>query len=108
MAQKSRFKLLKDKMSSVSNEFSTTVFSKINHELKILLSNLEKRVILIEDRIIGNLLNLVLISLGFILLIIATAFYLIEYLGFSRTLVFFIFGIIILLIGLLRKYSTKH
>lgn len=70
---------------------------------EIIADNIENRIIQMEKRILRKMLSFFVISVGALFLIFALLFYLMEYMGWSKSVALFSIGITIFIIGLLLK-----
>lgn len=101
---------LKGVLSFFSSIISASLFPPIAQGAKIVMDTIDKRIVLIEKRIVRNLSSLLIIGFGGSFLIFALLFYLRESLAWSNAAAFFSVGITIFVIGLLlrMKGPTTH
>ena len=107
MAEKEKKQGFMDKLYKglgfVSQIISSSLLSPVIDGAEIIMDKVEKRMALMEKRILRRLSALFITSFGAVFLIFAVLFFLIEQLKWSKSLAFFAIGIIIFVIGLLFK-----
>ncbi len=101
---------LKGALSFFSSIVSASLFPPIAQGAEIIMDTIDRRIVLIEKRIVSNLSSLLIIGFGGAFLIFALLSYLRESLAWSNAAAFFSIGITIFVIGLLLRVKgpTTH
>ncbi len=84
------------------------IFSQITEGSKIVMNNIDDRIVLIEERIFKKICSLFMICFGGIFLILALLFFLLEYVGWSKVIAFFSIGITVFVIGIMLKLGASR
>ena len=95
--------MVKDFFGNISQIFLGSIIPPLLDSTELVMQNIEKRIKIIEKRIIRKISSFLIISFGGIILIFSLIFYLIEYLKWSKSLAYLSIGIILLIIGLILK-----
>ncbi len=95
--------VIKNGLSYVSQIVSAGIFPKIEEGTEMVMNNIEKRIMLVEKRILRKLSSILIIGFGGVFLAFALFSYFGEFLGWSDTAAFFSIGMTVFVLGLLLK-----
>ncbi|MDO8459680.1 MAG: hypothetical protein Q7S74_01090 [Nanoarchaeota archaeon] len=94
---------VKEGASVLSGKAASYVSTRVKEEVGAFIDRIEQRIITIEERLLRNLLAMIIISSSIIFLALAVFFFMAEYLKLTNTISFLIVGIILLLVGIIIK-----
>ena len=96
---------IKDALSSIPNIISATIFPPIADGAERIMRTIEERIMHLKKRMLREISSLMIILFGGIFLVFSIFFFMIEYLGWSKTAAFFSIGITVFVIGLILKLT---
>jgi len=94
---------LKNGLGYVSRISSIGIATPIKMGAERIMGNVDSKIVQIEERIFKKISYLFIIGLGLFFLIFALSFFLIESLGWTKSVTYFSMGAIVLIIGLTLK-----
>ncbi len=97
--------IIKDGLNYSFQIILASIFSQITESINLIIKDIEKKIIQIEKRMLRKILSLLIILFGGIFLILGIFFFLIEFLGWSKTVAFFFIGLNVIVIGFMLKVA---
>lgn len=95
--------MLKYVLEYISGIVSSSVFSSVAEGTKIVMGIIEKRLLLLQRKMLLSLSSFVIMGFGALLLVFALFFFMIENLGWSYSAAFLVVGIIVIFTGIILK-----
>jgi len=109
MAKKeSIFDIVKFVVSTLSEFLLSNIWTRIDEHTQELLEKVETKMRVIVERLIKRLIAMLFLIAGVIFLIVAVMLFSMDTLQLSRTQVFFIAGLFLLIIGLIMQNITSN
>lgn len=100
--------IVKGGLDNIKKIILSSIFPPVLDGAEIVIRRIENRLIIMEKQILRRITTFMIICFGGVFLIFSFLFFQIEFLGLSKTMSFFLIGIIILIIGLILKFNEYN